>query len=226
MIYFQDPGADGSAGGGASLENRSAFGYPTRTPQLIVSVYWQRLSGWVGIGEEQSPADTPMELLATGAVFVADFLVLDTVRTAQGVYYDIRDDRYGSATIGVAGIACDVVKACKALDKAFDVAKRVRSSRRAIPREGIYEFPDQRAGGTVYVGQSKDIQRRLREHQAAGRYTPGTESTTEVLGGKTAREVAEYHRIRALTGDVPARRSAAISNQVDPIGPARRHLLE
>lgn len=92
-------------------------------------------------------------------------------------------------------------------------------------RQGIYEFPDQAAGGVPYVGQSGNIPRRLGEHADAGRLTAGTESTTEVLGGKTAREVAEHRRIQQITGGVPARQSSAVSNKVDPIGPDRQHLL-
>ena len=96
----------------------------------------------------------------------------------------------------------------------------------AYGMEGRYEFPDQAAGGTRYVGQSKSISRRLREHEGAGRLQPGTETTTEVLGGKTAREISEHKRIQEVTGGVPASQSDKVSNKVDPIGPKRQHLLE
>src|SRR5262249_1082063 len=59
-------------------------------------------------------------------------------------------------------------------------------------KEGIYEFKS--ASGKCYVGQSCDIPRRLEEHMRSGKLLPGdvgTVKTTEVLGGKTAREVAE-----------------------------------
>jgi len=96
----------------------------------------------------------------------------------------------------------------------------------AAVRQGIYEFPDQAAGGVPYVGQSVNIPRRLGEHASSGRLTAGTETTTEVLGGKTAREIAEHNRIQQITGGVPARQSSAVSNKVDPIGPDRQNLLE
>jgi len=96
----------------------------------------------------------------------------------------------------------------------------------AAAREGIYQFPDQEAGGVPYVGQSGNMTQRLGKHASGGRLTPGTETTTEVLGGKTAREIAEHNRIQEITGGVPARQSSAVSNKVDPIGPSRRHLLE
>lgn len=95
-----------------------------------------------------------------------------------------------------------------------------------VPRQGIYEFPDAGAGGTPYVGQSGNISQRLQQHVQAGRLTEGTvPRTTEVVGGKTAREIAEHQRIQELTGGVPARLSPNVSNQRDPIGPLRRHLL-
>ncbi|MEL7310289.1 MAG: RHS repeat-associated core domain-containing protein [Pseudomonadota bacterium] len=96
----------------------------------------------------------------------------------------------------------------------------------STPKEGIYEFPDQANPGQTYVGQSGNIPERLKQHEAAGRYTPGTATTTSVSGGKTQREIAEHNRIQEITGGVPARHSDAVSNKKDPIGPARRHLLD
>jgi hypothetical protein len=93
-------------------------------------------------------------------------------------------------------------------------------------RAGIYEFPDAKSGNTPYVGQSGNLEGRLAAHERSGRLVPGTETTTEVSGGKTAREVAEHTRIQEITGGVPASKSDAVSNKVDPIGPNRRHLLE
>ncbi len=96
----------------------------------------------------------------------------------------------------------------------------------AVPNKpvnkGIYEFPDQKAGNKPYVGQSDDVPRRLGQHESAGRLTPGTETTTPVPGGRTAREIAEHQRIQQLTGGQKAKNSPAVSNQRDPIGPNRR----
>lgn len=96
----------------------------------------------------------------------------------------------------------------------------------ATSNEGIYEFPDQQAGGKPYVGQSGDIPQRLAQHEAAGRLSSGTETTTSVSGGKTAREIAEHERIQQLTGGQKASNSPAVSNQRDPIGPNRRADLD
>jgi uncharacterized protein RhaS with RHS repeats len=95
----------------------------------------------------------------------------------------------------------------------------------STPKEGRYEFPDKAAGDKPYVGQSGNIPSRLEQHAQAGRYEPGTATTTEVSGGRTAREISEHQRIQEITGGKPARQSDAVSNKRDPIGPNRRHLL-
>jgi RHS repeat-associated protein len=92
--------------------------------------------------------------------------------------------------------------------------------------QGIYEFPDQTNGGKPYVGQSSNTDKRLGNHEKAGRVQPGTATITEVAGGKTQREIAEHKRIQELTGGVPASKSDDVANKVDPIGPKRKHLLE
>jgi RHS repeat-associated protein len=93
-------------------------------------------------------------------------------------------------------------------------------------KEGIYEFPDSVNSNKPYVGQSSNIPSRLKQHERSGRLTPGTEKSTEVLGGKNVREVAEHRRIQEITGGVPAGKSPDVSNKVNPIGPNRHHLLE
>jgi hypothetical protein len=95
----------------------------------------------------------------------------------------------------------------------------------STPKEGRYEFPDKKAGDKPYVGQSGNIPARLEQHAQAGRYEPGTATTTEVSGGRTAREISEHQRIQKITDGKPARQSDAVSNKKDPIGPNRRHLL-
>ena len=72
-----------------------------------------------------------------------------------------------------------------------------------------------------------DIKNRLKQHEKAGKYDPNSSvKLTKVKGGKTAREVTEHKRIQEITGGVPARFSDKVANKVDPIGPARRYLLE
>lgn len=95
------------------------------------------------------------------------------------------------------------------------------------PKEGIYQFPDAKAGNKPYTGQSQDIPGRLKTHKAKGRLSKEAETKTkEVPGGKTAREIEEHKAIQELTGGAPASKSPNVSNQRDPIGPNRRDLLD
>ncbi|HTV73900.1 MAG TPA: hypothetical protein VME66_09370, partial [Candidatus Acidoferrales bacterium] len=62
--------------------------------------------------------------------------------------------------------------------------------------EGIYEFTA--SNGLKYIGQSGNVGRRILQHLASGKLLAQDLNTvryTEVLGGKTAREVAEQLRI-------------------------------
>ena len=70
--------------------------------------------------------------------------------------------------------------------------------------------------------QSGNLEARLKQHERAGRLEPGTETCKVVEGGKTAREVAEHERIQEITGGQTARKSPAVTNKKDPIGPKRR----
>lgn len=86
--------------------------------------------------------------------------------------------------------------------------------------EGIYEFTA--ASGKTYVGQSGNIFERIAQHLASGKLLPedlSTLRTTEVLGGKTAREIAEQLRINGLGG------IENLENIRNPIGVARQYLL-
>ena len=91
--------------------------------------------------------------------------------------------------------------------------------------EGIYEVVTRE--GLPYVGQSGNIDARLAAHVASAKITPeaaANATRTKVLGGKTAREVAEQQRINEITNGVGASHPA-IANQRNPIGPRRQHLL-
>jgi hypothetical protein len=91
-----------------------------------------------------------------------------------------------------------------------------------LAREGIYEF--KAASGKTYVGQSGDICARIEGHLSSGKLLPEdlpSLQTTEVWGGKTAREIAEQQRIDELGGI----RSGLLENIRNPIGPMRQNLL-
>jgi len=86
--------------------------------------------------------------------------------------------------------------------------------------EGIYEFTA--SSGKTYVGQSGNIPGRIGQHLGSGKLLESelsTVRTTEVLGGKTAREIAEQLRINQLGG------VRNLENIRNPIGPNRQYLL-
>ena len=88
--------------------------------------------------------------------------------------------------------------------------------------EGIYEFWE---GGKLYVVQSSNIARRLAQHGA--RINDGTKIRyRSITGGKEVREVAEHLRLLKVTkGQGVLPNSKFVTNKVNPIGPARQHLI-
>jgi RHS repeat-associated protein len=159
--------------------------------------------------------------------------------TAYDTYSTYQEQGAEAAAKGLAKEAVlSVIPGGKILSKSVGVAKNLRKSANAAEdlvvvtkgagknvKEGIYEFTD--TAGKKYCGQSCNIPNRLNQHIKSGKLDPNQSvTTTEVLGGKTAREIAEHKRIQEITGGVPARRSSRVSNKVDPIGPKRRHLLD
>jgi RHS repeat-associated protein len=104
---------------------------------------------------------------------------------------------------------------------------KVEAPTATVPKEGIYEGPDATAPGKTYVGQSGNIPERLAQHgeSGTGKFPEGTKvSTTEVKGGKTAREIAEQKRIDQL-GGVRSKPGSQTSNIRNPIGPKRKDLV-
>ena len=86
--------------------------------------------------------------------------------------------------------------------------------------EGIYDVL--LASGERYIGQSGNITRRLAQHVANNKFTAAEAARairTEVLGGKTAREIAEQLKIDSYGG------IRNLLNKVNPIGDARRGLM-
>jgi hypothetical protein len=123
------------------------------------------------------------------------------------------------AHVGLIG-----AKATETTTSAVKVATKAEEAA-GVVKEGIYEFTD--TVGKKYVGQSVNVPNRLKKHVKNGKLDPNQSvDATEVLGGKTARELAEHNRIQDITGGVPARFSDKVSNKVDPIGPNRSYLLD
>lgn len=76
--------------------------------------------------------------------------------------------------------------------------------------------------GKIYVGQSGNFSERIAQHMTSGKLLPedlGSLAVTEVLGGKTSREVAEQLRIIELGG------VDELANLRNPIGVNRADII-
>ena len=159
-------------------------------------------------GNELTTAAVGAYIVATMAApdFQTDMMMLE-VDLAAGDYVGVVGDAIGIALAGVpAGVTRGMTKAGQ---KTFS---------------GIYEFVDNT--GRKYVGKADDMFRRLKQHFKSGKLPDGAQVTAlPIIGNKTTLEIAEHTRIQQVTGGVPARFSDAVSNKVDPIGPARQDLL-
>lgn len=102
----------------------------------------------------------------------------------------------------------------------FEAVSALRIAPKVVT-EGIYEFKTYT--GETYVGQSSNIPGRIAQHLQSGKLLPqdiGTVSTTEVLGGKLTREIAEQLRIDELGG------IRNLANLRNPIGNNAARLLK
>jgi RHS repeat-associated protein len=146
--------------------------------------------------------------------------------TGHAAIADVPEAQYSNTTQAVAGTVAPLAVAAQGMIGEAGAATETTASRSGAAREGIYEGPDAKAPGRTYVGQSGDIPSRLSQHEAAGKFPSGTKvSTTEVTGGKTAREVAEHNRIQQL-GGVRSQPGSQTSNIRNPIGKNRQDLLK
>jgi RHS repeat-associated protein len=179
-------------------------------------------------GARQSAMDTVSDGSASG-VFLA-FLVGSALDLASTLVDPLKagdavGDAAGSGAGALETAGAVLTDTLRTAALAAPAAGLLRSGATAgasevgvIASEGIYEFTAM--SGRTYVGQSGNITRRLAEHVRAGRLAPGTPvRTTEVLGGRTTREVAEQLRINELGG------IQVLENVRNPIGPNRAHLL-
>jgi RHS repeat-associated protein len=161
-------------------------------------------------------------------------LVLDTAIDIGAILYDLyrlgKDNIFGDCNnLGenLSALGLDVVAAAipfatgagAGVRTASKVSDTLKSSQNVT--EGIYEFHAKTS--LRYVGQSKDINKRLPQHIQSGKLEESELPKvlrTEVLGGKTQREIAEQRRIEDLGG------IKNLENKRNPIGPKRMHLLD
>jgi len=153
--------------------------------------------------------------------------ILDTLLDIGFIAYDLfdigRSLMNGCGVSGTQWLALGADVAGALIPFATGGGAAVRAGSNAT--EGIYQVMTKE--GLPYVGQSNNIERRLAEHVRNGKITQEAADAaqrSEVLGGKTAREIAEQRRINDLTNGVGAS-SPDIANKVNPIGPKRQHLL-
>ncbi len=178
--------------------------------------------------------------------FDPDGRFIDTIVDVGFILYDVGEIAYDYATTGevdpisVAALSADVV--CLAVPVATGGGLAVRAAKAGAKKvlknvaqegaekaatksdnvvEGIYEFTD--TASKEYVGQSKNIPQRLKQHEKSGKLATGQKvKKTEVKGGKTKREIAEQKKIDEKGGIG----SDNLSNKRNPIGEKRKHLLE
>jgi len=150
--------------------------------------------------------------------------VLDTILDLGFIAYDLY--RIGKSLMNGCGVS-PIDAAALGLDIAAAFIPFATGGGAAARRvnEGIYRIdtPD-----GPYIGQSNNIDRRMTEHARDPRFTQeqlDAASRTEVLGGKTQREIAEQRAIDHATDGVGAS-SDKVLNKVNPIGPKRRHLMD
>ncbi len=176
---------------------------------------------------------------ASGGALAADVagLILPGV-TGRGAL--VRTVAHGDDLLRAASHADELVKAASKADEAATVVRQAenvgelgnraedvaRAANRAptspaAATEGIYEFQDLLNPGQIYVGQSGNIPQRLQQHVDSGRLGRVEDArTTQMSGGKFAREIAEQERISEL-GGIPRGGGGQVSNIRNPVGPAR-----
>ena len=182
----------------------------------------QTIALHLAAAQDQIASDSGMSVSTVGNIVVHSLVVDPTVAA-----YNSGVDHMATS-MQAAGDGDYAMVALGALAAAGDVAglalsavggEEVEAGALAV-KEGIYEFTA--ASGYTYVGQSGNIAARLEQHLASGKLLASDLSTvqmTEVLGGKTQREIAEQLRINSLGG------IQNLENKVNPIGPARQYLL-
>jgi RHS repeat-associated protein len=163
---------------------------------------------------------TKVSVAAKGAVTK----VVPIVKTGASKAYTAAKTATRATTTKVGAAAKSVANTTRtavAHGKEWLKSLKTKAAAKFRVKEGIYSFRD--TAKKRYVGQSGNIDRRLRQHVATGKVTAANArhaSRKEVLGGKTTREIAEQLKL-----DRYKRRNIPVSNKRNPVGDARIGLL-
>ena len=167
-------------------------------------------------------------------------LVIDTIADVGFILYDLyrigKDNVFGNCdnlAENLGALGADILGAAIPFASGGGLAVRAGTKADDILKagkkitEGIYDFHAK--SSKRYVGQSKDIDKRLNQHIKSGKLDKNelpNVNKTEVLGGKTKREISEQRKIDSLGGIKKPDGTKNLENKVNPIGPKRRHLLD
>ncbi len=180
------------------------------------------LSEVVVIAKEPKKSRNWLSYIQTGLDILGFIPVIGEIADAtNGVIYACRGDWENAVIsfVAVVPMIGDIGKFGRLgakLLKLIDNTKGV---------SGVYEITTK--SGKKYIGQSKDVGKRLKQHINSGKF--GSDKivdvkVTEVNGGKIQREVFEQRTLNNVTGGKGAE-STDVINQRNPIGANRQNAM-
>lgn len=145
-------------------------------------------------------------------------LIGEVADAANGIIYAYKGD-WGNAAISFAAVIPVVGEIGKVGRLATKFTKLIDKTKGV---SGVYEITTK--SGKKYIGQSKDVGKRLNDHSKSAKFE-GDEivdvKVTEVKGNKVDREVFEQKQLNNAT-DGDGARSVNVLNERNPIGPNRQ----
>lgn len=242
------PSQRGAAIGIDAWADYTEYGQPTNTPDHTAGSTTGIGYGWLG-NKQRSTTETGLILMGARLYNPSSglFTSLDPVYGGNLTPYGYPVDPVNSFDISGEAIWIPIILACvRFCYKAYKVArwaykgykasrgvrKAVRYGKRAYrrtvygpARPEVYRYKAR--NGRYYVGQSNNIQRRMREHYRAGNVSKWRSATgyrRRVSGPKARREVFEQ-RLLDRTRNGRWRGRYGVNNKKNPIGPRRQRLM-
>jgi RHS repeat-associated protein len=222
ISYF----ASGAAGGAISVVNPWIGGAVTATANIGVDAAYVNIPKFNGFGDVAmyigGKALDGFGAAGAGSISKFGYNLATKLGWVQNVTVGgistISKQVVAEKAFSVAGPSVTVTAAKVPITGLIGNSVNVAAKGGVQAMEGIYQFTA--ASGKTYIGQSGNIAARLEQHIISGKLLPGTAvNTTEVLGGKTVREIAEQLRINSLGG------IKNLENLRNPIGKSRQYLL-